>query len=407
MNARLWLLVPILLAAPAAAADWPQWRGPNRDAKVVGFDAPATWPKELTKKWKVAIGDGVATPALVGDKLYTYSRQGGNEIVRCLNAANGDEIWQDKNPAEAPSGSASGFPGPRASPTVADGKVVTFGVDSALTCLDAASGSKVWRKDSLGDIPRFSTSSSPIVVDGSSPGERLVIAQYGSEGAGGMVAYDLASGKRKWIWDGDGAAYASPTLLSVAGTQAVVAETAGNIVALTPADGKLLWKTPFKGSGRSYNACTPVVDGQTVFVSVSGGGTKALQPEKQGSEFTAKELWSTKENAVQFNTPVVKNGLIFGISANGQLFCLDAKSGKTAWTAPIKGDRGYGSVVDAGPVLFALGTAGDLIVFEPTDKEFKKVASYPVGSGTYAYPVIADKRIFIKDRNDVTLWTIE
>jgi outer membrane protein assembly factor BamB len=404
MNARLWLLAAIILAAPAAAADWPQWRGPNRDAKVAGFDAPATWPKELTKKWKVTIGDGVATPALVGDKLYTYSRQGGNEIVRCLNAANGDEIWQDKNPAEAPSGPAGGFPGPRASPTVADGKVVTFGVDSTLTCLDAASGSKVWRKDSLGDVPRFSTSSSPIIVDGSSPGERLVIAQYGSESGGGIVAYDLANGKRKWIWDGDGAAYASPTPLTVAGTQSVVAETAGNIVALSPADGKLLWKTPFKVR---YNAATPVVDGQMVVYSGGGGGTHAVKVNKEGGQLAATDLWSNKDSAVQFNSPVVKDDKLFGISSNGQLFCLDAKTGKTAWTAPIKGDRGYGSVVDAGPVLFALGTAGELIVFEPTDKEFKKVASYPVGSGTYAYPVIADKRIFIKDKNDVTLWTIE
>ena len=102
MNARMWLFASILVVAPAAAADWPQWRGPNRDAKATGFEAPATWPKTLTKKWSVKIGDGVATPALVGDKLYTFSRQDGDEIIRCLNTADGKELWNDKNPAAAP-----------------------------------------------------------------------------------------------------------------------------------------------------------------------------------------------------------------------------------------------------------------------------------------------------------------
>src|SRR5207248_2030525 len=125
MNARSWLLVAAgLVPVLPAAADWPQWRGPNRHAKVTGFAAPATWPKELTKKWSVTIGDGVATPALVGDKLYVFSRQGGDEVIRCLDAADGKEQWQDKYPTRAASGPAGQFPGPRCSPAVANGKVV-------------------------------------------------------------------------------------------------------------------------------------------------------------------------------------------------------------------------------------------------------------------------------------------
>ncbi len=402
MNARLWLFAVLGFAGSAAAADWPQWRGPNRDAKAAGFEAPATWPKALTKKWNVTIGDGVATPALVGDKLYTFSRQGGEEIIRCLNAADGKEIWKEKYPTQGASGPASAFSGPRASPAVADGKVVTLGVRGILCCHDAATGKQLWRKEDFkSSLPRFQTSCSPMIVDG------LCIIQLGGERAGAIVAYDLATGDQKWKWDGDGTAYASPELFTAGGANEVVAETAGNIVGVNLADGKLLWKTAFKGEGRSYNACTPVVNGQTVIVSVVGGGTKALKPEKEGGEFAAKELWSNKENAVQFNTPVIKGGHIYGISNRDQLFCLDAKTGKTAWTTPIKGKRGYGSVVDAGSVLFALTPVGELTAFEPNDKEFKKVASYPVGSDTYAYPVIADKRIIIKDKNDVTLWAIE
>src|SRR5437762_14050214 len=90
------LVVSVFLATASFAADWPQWRGPNRDAKVTGFTPPATWPKELTKKWSVSVGDGVATPALVGEKLFAFARQGDDEVTTCLDAASGKVLWQDK-----------------------------------------------------------------------------------------------------------------------------------------------------------------------------------------------------------------------------------------------------------------------------------------------------------------------
>jgi len=112
-------LLAATVASRALAQDWPQWRGPNRDAKAA-FTPPKTWPKELSQKWKVTVGEGVATPALVGDKLYVFSRQEGNEIIRCLNATDGKELWQDKYESLGASGPAQGFSGPRSSPTVAD-----------------------------------------------------------------------------------------------------------------------------------------------------------------------------------------------------------------------------------------------------------------------------------------------
>ena len=119
--------------------------------------APKTWPKELTNKWKVKVGDGVASPALVGDKLYVYTREGDNEITRCLNAADGKEIWKDKYDSGRFSGRGdTGYPGPRSSPTVADGKVVTLGVNGTLSCLDAATGKVVWRNENFkGSVPGF------------------------------------------------------------------------------------------------------------------------------------------------------------------------------------------------------------------------------------------------------------
>jgi outer membrane protein assembly factor BamB len=451
----------LLLGATAATAqDWPQWRGPNRDAKAIGFNAPRSWPKELTQKWKVPVGEGVATPALVGDKLYVFTRQDDKEVIRCLDAATGKEIWQDKYDPGAFQGRAdSGFPGPRSSPAVADGKVVALGVNGTLSCLDASSGKVVWRKnDFKGSLPRFHTSSSPIIVDG------LCIAEMGGPGNGGVVAYDLATGAEKWKWTGDSPAYASPMVLAMGGDKVVVAETDKNIVGLGLASGKQFWQISYPVEGRmGYNASTPIVQGETVIYSGSDRGTKAVKFEKQGEGFKEKELWSNKEKSVKFNTPVVKDGFVYGLTQNNELFCLNAETGKTLWTAPMGaaggggrpgqpgagrpgqpggaqpgaggrpgqpggpggqpggaggggrgrggmggGRGGYGSIVDAGPVLFALTPSAELVVFAPSDKEFKQLAKYKIGdSDTYAYPVIAGNRIYVKDRSNLILWTIE
>src|SRR5262245_46998352 len=125
--------VVLVITIRALAQDWPQWRGANRDAKAIDFKAPGTWPKELTQKWKVTVGEGVATPALVANKLYVFARQEGNEITRCLDATTGQEVWQEKYESAGAAGPASAFSGPRSSPTVAAGKVVTLGVRGVLS----------------------------------------------------------------------------------------------------------------------------------------------------------------------------------------------------------------------------------------------------------------------------------
>src|SRR5262249_52959349 len=157
---------------------------------------------ELTQKWKVTVGDGVATPALVGDKLYVFAREGGSEVVRCLEAGTGKEVWQDKYETPPVNPPAQSFSGPRSSPAVADGKVVTLGVHGILTCYDTA-GKLLWRKDNLKG-PRFAVGSSPVIANG------LVVVQVGGEASGGVVAYDLANGNEKWKWTEEGTAYASP-----------------------------------------------------------------------------------------------------------------------------------------------------------------------------------------------------
>lgn len=409
---------PALLALAdtgrSADTDWPQWRGANRDGRVTGFKAPAAWPKELKKGWSVAVGDGVATPALVGDRLYVFTREGGSEVTRCLEAATGKEVWKEKYDTPFSGGGDRGFPGPRSSPAVAEGKVVTLGVNGTLSCLNAADGKKVWRVETKG-TPTFHTSSSPIIVD------KTVVAQFGGEKNGGIAAYELESGKEKWKWTDEGTAYASPTVMTAGDTKMVVAETDKSVVGIGAADGKLLWKTPFpvgggfgmggkggKGGGFGYNASTPVVEGQTVYFSGSNRGTKALKVEKSGDGFTAKEVWSNPERSVKFSSPVVRKGVVYGLTARNELYAISAETGKGGWAAEVRGKDGYGSVVDVGPVLMSLTPAGQLVVFEPDEKEYKEVAAYKVsGTETYAYPVVSGNRVYIKDKDSLTLFTIE
>jgi outer membrane protein assembly factor BamB len=391
-----------------AAGDWPQWRGANRDGKVTDFAAPQTWPKQLAPKWKVKIGSSDATPALVGDKLYVVARQDADEVILCLETATGKTLWQDKYPAGANvGGPASGHPGPRSSPAVAGGKVVTMGVGGVVSCLDAATGKVVWRKETAkdfpGGLPRFFAACSPLIVDG------LCIVQVGGQGKGTVVAYDLAGGEVKWKADTDGTTYSSPVLMTVEGVKQVVSQNEKSLVGLAASDGKVLWQTATPIQGRAYNAATPVVDGQTVIYTGGGKGTKAFKVEKQGDGFAAKELWSNEQTGTNFNTPVVKEGVAFGLSDRGNVFALDAKTGKTLWTSSeALGQRGFGSIVDAGSVLIGLGSTSDLVAFKPSDKAYEEVAKIKLSEAqTYGHPVLAGKNIFVQDQDGVAAFALE
>ena len=252
--------VVLIGASSALAQDWPQWRGVNRDGKAVGFKAPQTWPKELVQKWQTKVGDGDSTPALAGGKLYVHSRQGGDEVLSCLDAADGKVLWSDKYPSAPASGPSAKHPGPRSSPAVADGKVVTLGVTGIVSCWDT-SGKLLWRNAQYTAVPRFFTSMSPIIVNG------VAVVQLGGEGKGTTVGFDVATGKEKWKWEGDGPGYASPVLLTVNGVKQIVTLTGAAAVGLAAADGKLLWRVPFAVTGMNYNAATPIVNGSTVIIT--------------------------------------------------------------------------------------------------------------------------------------------
>jgi outer membrane protein assembly factor BamB len=425
----LFGLAILSLPVTKTLADWPQWRGPNRDGKVADFKVPATWPAELKQQWDVIVGDGVATPALVGDRLYVHTREGSDEVVRCLDATTGKEIWKDSYAARGADGSARGFPGPRCSPAVGEGKVVTLGAAGMLSCYDAESGKKLWNKDDFKSYPRFYTSASPIIADG------LAIAQLGGDNNGTVAAYDLATGEQKWKWTGAPTSYASPMLMTVDGTKLVIGQVGDGLVAINAADGKHVWEMFFEGGGSRYKAATPIITGDTLIYS--DGPARAVKLAKEGEKIVSSKLWSNQDSRVEYNTPVLRNGLLFGLTGRSELFCVDTKDGKTLWSKAIAptpagsppaaappggagggkgkgrgggfgGTAGYGSIIDAGSVLIALTPSSQLVVYEPSDKEFKQLASYKIADkATYAHPIVTGNRIFVKDADSVTLWTVE
>ena len=398
------LAIFITAVSQTMAQDWPQWRGSNRDGKVAGFAAPQDWPAELTQKWKVTVGSSDATPALVGDKLYVFARQGDEQVMMCLNTANGEELWRHSHGAPQVTGGARQHPGPRSSPAVADGKVVTLGVGGVVSCYDAASGNLLWRKDPFPKVvPQFFTGMSPMIIDG------MAILYVGGQGNGAVIAYNLANGEEKWRWAGEAPEYSSPVLLMVGGVKQIVTLSEKGLLGLGAADGTLLWKVSYPSARMSNNVATPIIEGQTVFYGAANRGCHAVKIEKTADGFVTRPLWSNPDVDMRFSTPVLKGMMLFGISGRGNLYCVDAITGKTAWTDGTSRDQmGFAGIVDAGRVLLALPSNSELIVFKPDRARFTQVRSYKVSDAqTYAHPVISGNRIFIKDEDSLTMWTVD
>lgn len=410
MIKRKWFIISMTgvislsCIASISAQDWPQWRGPDRDGKVSKFTAPDSWPSELNKQWQETVGAGDASPVLVGDRLYLFTRQDDKEVILCLNASSGSEIWRSDYRAPEVTGPAARHPGPRSTPAVSDGKIVTIGVSGILSCLDASSGELLWRKDPFpGVVPMFFTSLSPVIADG------MCITHLGGPGNGAMIAFDMDSGNEQWRWDEEGPDYGSPVLMNLQEKKLVVSPTEKSIVGVDLSNGKLLWKIPFPLQRRAYNASTPLISGNTVIYSGAGRGTHAVKIDMQGDDFQVNEIWDNADLSVQYNSPVLKDEILYGYSSTGKLFCIDAENGKTSWSDTVIHDRGgFAQMLDAGPAILALPSSSELIFFKPVKEEYRELARIKVAdSPTYATPLVAGNGIFVKDQNTITLWNIE
>src|SRR5579863_2341369 len=250
MLAAFWFVTVFL-----QGADWPQWRGPNRDGVVAG--EPAAWPEKLNLKWKIAVGEGHASPILAGASAYVFTRLNDAETISSIDPASGKLRWQQHYPAPYqmnPAATGHGQ-GPKSTPLYSNGRVYTLGINGILSCFDAETGQLRWRKDFAQQYkegaPDFGTAMSPVVDNG------LLIAHVGGTKRGALTAFDAATGAVKWTWDGDSPAYASPIVVDLGGVRQVVTQSKSNIVGVAAATGKVLWTIPFKTS-YDQNIVTPV-----------------------------------------------------------------------------------------------------------------------------------------------------
>ena len=393
------VLVSASIAAVPGAADWPQWRGPARDGRAA-LPARASFPGTLTPGWKVAVGAGHASPVVVGDRVYVFTREGEDEVVQALFLATGKRVWRNAVPAPYTMNSAATAhgKGPKATPVVAGGRVCTLGISGLLSCLDAASGRLLWRKDFAAEYgetsPIYGVASSPVVDGG------RLIAHVGGPGRGALTAFDAATGAVAWAWKGDGPAYASAVVATIGGVRQVVTFSESFLVGVSADRGELLWKLPFT-TPWVQNAVTPVVDGDTVVYGGLDHPLRALRVVRRAGGWATEPRWESPEVATYMSTPVLEGGRLYGLShrKRGQFFCLEAATGKTAWLS--EGRQGENAaIVSAGGAMLALTTDSELIVLPQKVDTFAPARRYRVAeSPTWAHPVVTGEGVLVKDRD--------
>ncbi|MFM8619261.1 MAG: PQQ-binding-like beta-propeller repeat protein [Opitutaceae bacterium] len=393
----------LLFTASAPAADWPQWRGPARDGIATSFQAPAVWkPDALAKKWSVVVGEGHASPVVVGDRVFVFAREGERETMRCLALTDGKELWKESHEVPySPSFAARKHgKGPKATPTVADGRVFGLGIAGHVSAWDAASGRVLWRKDFSGAFknasPEFGAAASPLVE-----GDTMIVHVGGKDG-GALTAFDVATGSVRWQWNGDGPGYSSPVIAIFGGVRQVITQTQKRCVALSPADGKLLWEIPFT-TPYEQNSVTPVVLGDLVIFGGVGKPTFAVKVNGH----SAATVWEAREITMYMSTPVLAGARLYGMSdkSRGSLFALEAASGRLLWKS--EGRLGENaSVTRIGDRLLVLSTTGEMTIQEPAGEALREIAKYKVAeTPVWASPALAGSRILIKDLDTLVAWS--
>jgi outer membrane protein assembly factor BamB len=396
-------VIPATLVSQNAGPDWPQFRGPNRDGAVPSFVEPKAWPDKLIQRWKVEVGEGHATPVLVGGRIYTFTRQGANEVMQALDAASGKTVWQTRYAAPVtvnPAAKGHG-PGPKSTPTFANGRLYTLGMGGIVTAFDAASGKQLWQKPAGKSLPLYGTSMSPLVDVG------LVIVHVGGHDQGALTAFDANTGDVKWSWTGDGPSYASPLVALVDGQRHIITLTQDNVVGVAAADGRLLWRRPFK-TEYTQNIINPLVVGNTVIIAGYQNPTAAFRLIRKGDQWTTENAWENPDVSLYMSNGVLIGDTLFGLSHRnrGQYVLLDIKSGKTVWTGmPRQAENA--AIVRGGNIVFSLEDDAELVVGRVTPSAFQELKRYTVAnSATWAQPAISGNRIFVKDVSTLALWTL-
>ena len=400
----LGCVVLLAVAVGAASAqntprDYPQWRGRNGDGSASAFTVPSTWPDTLTRRWRIEVGEGYATPLLVGDTVYAFTRSDGNEVMTAIDAATGAERWRSAYPAPyTPSSpTVAHGAGPKATPLFHEGKLFTVGISGVVSAFDAKSGKRLWQTDPPSEPPFYSAAASPVGAPG------VVIVHPGNYGP--LTAFDSDTGVVRWT-AGAGGFFMSPLIVALAGTPQVVSVTQEGVIGVSLGDGVVLWNFPWPGGG--MGGTMPVVYGETVIVSASRNGVTAFKPIRRDAAWMVETVWQTADVSMYLSNPVVFGGALYGLSqrSSGEYFALDAQTGKVLWLGPPRQATNT-AVVKAGDLLFLLNDDGELIVARASRVAFEPLKRYTVADGaTWAQPAISGERIFVKDVKSLTLWTV-
>jgi outer membrane protein assembly factor BamB len=397
--------VPIAPAAPAAPvapairAEWPGFRGVNRDSVVrdvrINTDWAAVPPVQI---WRRPIGPGWSSFSVRGDILYTQEQRGQDEIVSAYKVSTGEPVWRHRDPIRFYE--SNGGAGPRATPTIHNDRVYAHGATGMLNALDADTGKLVWAHntstDTKREVPMWGISSSPLVID-----DVVIVSVYGT-----LTAYDLATGKLRWVGPIHGGAYSSPHRVTIDGVEQVVILSAPGAVSVNPADGKLLWEHRWEGGAIVQPGITSEGDILINGMAATGGlGTRRLVIKHSGAEWTPKERWTSNGLKPYFNDLVIHKNHAYGFDGN-ILSCIDLADGKRKWKGGRYGNGQMLLLADQ-DVLLVLSEDGELALVSATPDQFKEMARIPaLNAKTWNHPVIVGDVLLIRNGEEMAAFRL-
>jgi outer membrane protein assembly factor BamB len=380
-------------------ADWPGFRGPNRDSVVHGAFIETDWatapPTEL---WRRAVGPGWSSFAVDGDLLYTQEQRGEEEIVGCYRVSTGEPVWRHSDRVRF--WESNGGAGPRGTPTLYDGRVYAFGATGILNALDARTGKSLWSRNVATDtkraVPDWGFASSPLIVD-----DVVIVAA-----AGTLAAYDMLSGEPRWQGPRYGGSYSSPHLVSSDGVDQVVLLGGPGAISVSPRDGKLLWEHKWVPGAIVQPA---VIEGGDVLVNAivatGGQGTRRLHLSRASGAWTVEERWTSNGLKPYFNDFVVHDGHAYGFDGS-ILAAIDLKDGTRRW----KGGRyGNGQLVllPDQDLLLVISEDGELALVKATPDQFTEVARLQALNGkTWNHPVVVRDVLLVRNGEEMAAYRL-
>jgi outer membrane protein assembly factor BamB len=398
----VWALLLLLSMASVSLAqsnaNWPQWRGPNRDGISKETGLLKQWPAEGPPLvWKAAgAGGGYSSFAVANGRLITMGLRGDREFIVAFDVATGKEAWA------TPHGSAfrnDRGDGPRGTPTIDGDRIYALGGSGDLSALDAKTGKVIWTKNVLKEFGgrniTWGISESPLVV-----GDKLLV-NPGGPGAS-IVALNKSNGSLIWKSQSDRAGYSSAIPVEVNGGTQVVFFTDERTVGLDLKDGRLLWEYA-KAANDTANAATPIARGNRVFVSSdygTGGGVVEIKPDG-----TAQEVWFSKDVRNHHSSSVLVGDHLYGFSSS-ILMAVKFDTGEVAWR-----DRsvGKGSLVYADGRLYCFSERGVVGLVEATPTGYVEKGRFNIQQGslpTWTHPVVAGGRLYLRDQDTIYAYDV-